>query len=362
MAHPLETLAREIMEEMGTKFHYTKPAWEYLPSERPEREGAETGAVFILSQKDIDEYRIGSSWMEGRLREGDVCMCIAHGGDCFNDYILLELTDSDIRGIPEAEFGAYVLVTKPLAWKPTKKEFDVLRDGKWIVHRSDNHMRTKHPLVAEVEKQQLNVESNQRNCQMKTDNEKLKEIHKKVERLHKGVIDEIRTCQDKEDSAEKDNETSDDMKEIMAEKIAAENKEFQKQIEIAREPKSRQKVDDLHKGFIKAMEEAQLETGDLEITYVSDTVADDEPQDDDLLPVDTALMEKCVEAARLMVVERPVVRMVTDPEGKLIYQIGQSLFIGALLDSLVNAVGDLRETIEEGMTEVREVLVPIEEI
>ncbi len=116
---------------------------------------------------------------------------------------------------------------------------------------------------------------------------------------------------------EKDNETSDNMKEIMAEEVTAENEEFQKLVEIAHEPIPRhkpekelsnekveelsKKVDALHKGFIEGMREAQLETSDLEITYVSDTAVDEEPESDDLLPVDTVLMQKCITEARWLV-------------------------------------------------------------
>ena len=107
-----------------------------------------------------------------------------------------------------------------------------------------------------------------------------------------------------------------------------------------------EKVEQLHKGFIETMREAQLETGDLEITCVSDTAVNEEPQSDDLLPVDTALMEKCVATAAKLFPDQYIR---SDP-------FAQSLFIGALLNTLVGAVNDLRHTILVGLYEVNEKL------
>jgi hypothetical protein len=140
----LQKLAYSIMAEQGEEFHLTKPLHEYLPGERPERKGSKSGSVFVLSEDDLS--RVGSCWMRGRLRIGDVCMCIKHSGDCFNDYILLQMYDNAIRGIPGSEFGAYVFYSDPLNWRPTPEEFDIIRVG-----GSDNRGLEKHPLTQEVE-------------------------------------------------------------------------------------------------------------------------------------------------------------------------------------------------------------------
>ena len=144
--HPLQKLAYEIMAESGDKLHLTKPLHEYLPGEGIEREGAEIGRVYVISQRDIDDYRIGSSWMEHRLFAGDICLCIAHAGDCFNDYILLELFNNAVKGIPESKFGAYVLSGDPLNWKPNQEEFEKLCSGGYIA----TEWSKTHPLVEEV--------------------------------------------------------------------------------------------------------------------------------------------------------------------------------------------------------------------
>lgn len=143
---PLQKLAMEIMKEHGDEFVLTKPLHEYGPGERPERKGGDIGGIYIFTQMDIDDYRVGNCWMEGRLHPGDVCMCVKHAGDCFNDYILLRLLTNAVQGIPESRFGAYVLSSEPLVWRPSSEEFTTLLKGEYISVEVTAH----HPLAIEV--------------------------------------------------------------------------------------------------------------------------------------------------------------------------------------------------------------------
>lgn len=86
----------------------------------------------------------------------------------------------------------------------------------------------------------------------------------------------------------------------------------------------------------------------LEIGY-----PDEEPQDDDLLPADTALMEKCICEARWLITETREVPVRVDKfQATVVYQTAHFLFIGALADRLVGAVGDLQNTIDVGLYEL----------
>lgn len=147
--HPLQKLALEIMQEQGDEFVLTKPLHEYLPGERPERKGADIGSIYIFSQEDIDNYSVGDCWMKTRLKPGDICMCIKHSGDCFNTYILLEDKGNGIKGISGSAFGAYVLCSDPLKWRPSEEEYEALVNDDYVMSPGEKFSR--HPLMLEVE-------------------------------------------------------------------------------------------------------------------------------------------------------------------------------------------------------------------
>ena len=80
------------------------------------RSGADVGDVFQL-EGDF-EGRLGSNcWAAGRLRAGDLIMAIAHKGDAFHDYVLLNHSVVRNAGEPgktklmveavRSPFGAY---------------------------------------------------------------------------------------------------------------------------------------------------------------------------------------------------------------------------------------------------------------
>ena len=57
--------------------------------------------------KDPDSVRIGNCFMKGRLKEGDLWLCISHSGDCFQDYMFVEEYGNGYKGRPEWTFGSY---------------------------------------------------------------------------------------------------------------------------------------------------------------------------------------------------------------------------------------------------------------
>jgi hypothetical protein len=105
----------------------------------------ETGNGTLLVLNDPNDLeRIGHCWMEGRLKLGDVVLCFDHSGDCFNDYILIEVFHNGIRGIPESKFGAYTLGTET-KWQPSNKEYHLLLAGENVL----NGIK-EHPLHKEI--------------------------------------------------------------------------------------------------------------------------------------------------------------------------------------------------------------------
>ncbi len=67
--------------------------------------GAIVGALYRLAE--IDNDRLGNCWMAGRIKNGDLALCVQHSGDCFYDYILVKELGNGLRGLPGAAFGAY---------------------------------------------------------------------------------------------------------------------------------------------------------------------------------------------------------------------------------------------------------------
>lgn len=57
---------------------------------------------------DLHKNRIGNcNW---KPMDGDLCLCIDHTGDCFNDYLVIR-KQSDGRYMGVGEFGAYAFGT-----------------------------------------------------------------------------------------------------------------------------------------------------------------------------------------------------------------------------------------------------------
>lgn len=100
---------------------------------RPWRTGNRIGGIYVLTEWDLT--RTGYSWMRGRLHKGDIVMCTRHSGDCFYDYILLEIGTNFIRGILESRFGSYIL--EHLLMEVSEKEFHRIMTGEYMKDDKD---------------------------------------------------------------------------------------------------------------------------------------------------------------------------------------------------------------------------------
>ncbi len=90
------------------------------------------GLVLEIQTYDVERDRVGHCWMKGRLRAGDIIMCMQHAGDCFWQYAILECVATypghKYRLVRESTFGAYTLGA-PTAWQPSEQDFHNLMAG-----------------------------------------------------------------------------------------------------------------------------------------------------------------------------------------------------------------------------------------
>ena len=96
---------------------------------RPWGQGNQIGQCYRITEPDLS--RVGHSWMEGRLRAGDLVLCCEHSGDYFYDYILVYEYDNALKGLPQSKFGSYTLST-PVVWELLAREFHLLMAGESI--------------------------------------------------------------------------------------------------------------------------------------------------------------------------------------------------------------------------------------
>ena len=57
--------------------------------------------------KDPKSVRIGDCFLAGRLKKGDLFLCVGHSGDCFQDYIYVEEYENCLISKPEWRLGSY---------------------------------------------------------------------------------------------------------------------------------------------------------------------------------------------------------------------------------------------------------------
>lgn len=94
------------------------------------------GLLLVIAEKDFS--RVGNCWMKGRLKVGDLILCMKHAGDCFWKYAIVEnhftLASTGRQGyllVAASAFGAYTLGT-PYEFQPTTREFHLLMAGETI--------------------------------------------------------------------------------------------------------------------------------------------------------------------------------------------------------------------------------------
>ena len=115
------------------------------------RSGCSIGSLYVFANK-FDLERIGDCWMNGRVKIGDITMCIGHSGDCFHNFILLKHGVNFIKGIPESKFGAYNFGVEIKSWCPTMREFHLLCAGETLTYGIDIKLESTVPYYHEYQK------------------------------------------------------------------------------------------------------------------------------------------------------------------------------------------------------------------
>lgn len=100
-----------------------------------------TGGIDIGDMRRLTgefESRLGHSWVRGRLKHGDILVAIAHSGDCFHDYLLLNHSRVTRAGAKQLyldpvphSFGAYTL-GEPMG-RLGSKQLDLIMTGQDIM-------------------------------------------------------------------------------------------------------------------------------------------------------------------------------------------------------------------------------------
>ena len=79
----------------------------------------------IKNPKSVD---IGNCFLAGRLKKNDLFLCTGHSGDCFQDYIYIEIYDNRLVSKPEWNFGSYGIGNAKKI-EITNTEFLILKNG-----------------------------------------------------------------------------------------------------------------------------------------------------------------------------------------------------------------------------------------
>jgi len=75
-----------------------------------------------------ETVRVGDCFLNGRLKSGDLFLCISHTGDYFQDYIYVKEYENCLVGKPEWRFGSYGIGDSELV-ELQDGEFGRLRSG-----------------------------------------------------------------------------------------------------------------------------------------------------------------------------------------------------------------------------------------
>lgn len=78
--------------------------------------------------KDPDSVRVGHCFLAGRLKKGDLFLCVAHSGDCFQSYIYVQEYANCLISKPEWSFGSYGIGDAETV-DMASGEFEALKDG-----------------------------------------------------------------------------------------------------------------------------------------------------------------------------------------------------------------------------------------
>ena len=75
-----------------------------------------------------DSVQVGCCFLAGRLKKGDLFLCIQHSGDCFQTYMYVEEYDNCLIGNPKVTFGSYGIGDSQMT-QISGGEFETLKRG-----------------------------------------------------------------------------------------------------------------------------------------------------------------------------------------------------------------------------------------
>ncbi len=93
--------------------------------------------------KDVGSVRIGNCFLAGRLKAGDLFLCVAHSGDCFQTYIYVEEFSNCLIAKPEWKFGSYGIGDSEEV-SIADGEFETLKTGGRVERQTGWHTRGTH--------------------------------------------------------------------------------------------------------------------------------------------------------------------------------------------------------------------------
>ena len=102
------------------------------------RKSLNTGDLLLVT--DAKSVCVGHCWMQGRLKKGDIALCVGHSGDGFHDFFLVDASFSVYRDgkyipsarlIMESRFGAYEWGGL-LDYKLSARDYHLLMAGETI--------------------------------------------------------------------------------------------------------------------------------------------------------------------------------------------------------------------------------------
>lgn len=92
--------------------------------------GQEVGTVYLLSVED--NKRFGSHWFAGRIKDGDVALCVEHTGDCFYDYKLLLVFANGLEIAKDSPGLCGYGLGRRVAGELSAREYHLLMAGEFL--------------------------------------------------------------------------------------------------------------------------------------------------------------------------------------------------------------------------------------
>jgi len=87
------------------------------------------GCLFRIDNPD--SIQVGDCFLKGRLKKGDLFLCTAHSGDCFQEYTFVREYSNGMELCKNYSFGSYG-IGDSVKFTLTRKEFHLLLFGEMI--------------------------------------------------------------------------------------------------------------------------------------------------------------------------------------------------------------------------------------